>query len=261
MDDKKEGMNNTAPQAVVDTAKGAKELAGNTLSGAVSGLTRKQPTRKRQKSKSVSGPTKRGSSKRRTSTSATAKRGSPKRRSASTAAKKTATKRPQSKAVKVGRAPSAKSRRTPAKADELSSVWPPANELLEKIALAEAEKATDAAHKHAQAEAEKSDQLSKTLGISDEEVMKSAAALVEQAVRAGLTEVQVYRFPNTLCTDHGRAINQQEPGWEDTLTGVPKQLYQFWHKSLRPRGYKLRAQIVDFPGGLPGDVSMTLKWG
>ena len=185
MDDKKEGMNNTAPQAVVDTAKGAKELAGNTLSGAVSGLTRKQPTRKRQKSKSVSGPTKRGSSKRRTSTSATANRGSPK--SASTAAKKTATKRPQSKAVKVGRAPSAKSRRTPAKADELSSLWPPANELLEKIALAEAEKATDAAHKHAQAEAEKSDQLSKTLGISDEEVMKSAAALVEQAVRAGLT--------------------------------------------------------------------------
>ena len=259
MDDKKEGMNNTAPQAVVDTAKGAKELAGNTLSGAVAGLTRKQPTRKRQKSESVSGPTKRGSSKRRTSTSATAKRGSPK--SASRAAKKTATKRPQSKAVKVGRAPSAKSRRTPAKADELSSLWPPANELLEKIALAEAEKATDAAHKHAQAEAEKSDQLSKTLGISDEEVMKSAAALVEQAVRAGLTEVQVYRFPNTLCTDHGRAINQQEPGWEDTLTGVPKQLYQFWHKSLRPRGYKLRAQIVDFPGGLPGDVSMTLKWG
>ena len=259
MDDKKEGMNNTAPQAVVDTAKGAKELAGNTLSGAVSGLTRKQPTRKRQKSKSVSGPTKGGSSKRRTSTSATAKRGSPK--SASRAAKKTATKRPQSKAVKVGRAPSAKSRRTPDKADELSSLWPPANELLEKIALAEAEKATDAAHKHAQAEAEKSDQLSKTLGISDEEVMKSAAALVDQAVRAGLTEVQVYRFPNTLCTDHGRAINQQEPGWEDTLTGVPKQLYQFWHKSLRPRGYKLRAQIVDFPGGLPGDVSMTLKWG
>ena len=51
MDDKKEGMNNTAPQVVVHTAKGAKELAGNTLSGAVSGLTRKQPTRKRQEIK------------------------------------------------------------------------------------------------------------------------------------------------------------------------------------------------------------------
>jgi hypothetical protein len=150
------------------------------------------------------------------------------------------------------------------KADELSSLWPPANELLEKIALADVEKATDAARKHAQAEAEKRaliDQLSKPLSSSDDEVMKRAAALVAQAVKAGLTEIQVYRFPNALCTDHGRAINQQEPGWEETLTGVPKELYQFWHKSLRPRGYKLRAQIVDFPGGLPGDVNMTLKWG
>jgi hypothetical protein len=150
------------------------------------------------------------------------------------------------------------------KADELPSLWPPANELLKKIALADVEKATDAARKRAQAEAEKRaliDQLSKPLGISDDEVMKRAAAIVAQAVKAGLTEIRVYRFPNALCTDHGRAINQQEPGWEDTLTGVPKELYQFWHKSLRPRGYKLRAQIVDFPGGLPGDVSMTLKWG
>jgi hypothetical protein len=24
------------------------------------------------------------------------------------------------------------------------------------------------------------------------------------------------RFPNELCTDKGRAINQQEPGWENT---------------------------------------------
>jgi hypothetical protein len=35
-------------------------------------------------------------------------------------------------------------------------------------------------------------------------------------VSNGKTEVQVYRFPNQLCTDNGRAINQ-EPGWEDTL--------------------------------------------
>jgi hypothetical protein len=38
-------------------------------------------------------------------------------------------------------------------------------------------------------------------------------------------------------------------------------MYQFWHKHLRPRGYKLKAQIVDFPGGLPGDIGMTLNWG
>ena len=149
------------------------------------------------------------------------------------------------------------------KADELSSLWPPANELLEKIALADVEKATDAARKHAQAEAEKRaliDQLSKPLGISDDEVMKRAAALVEQAVKAGLTEIQVYRFPNALCTDHGRAINQAEVGWEKTLTGIPKEIFHLWQDHLREKGYKIRYQIIDFPGGMPGDIGITLSW-
>jgi hypothetical protein len=71
----------------------------------------------------------------------------------------------------------------------------------------------------------------------------------------------VFRFPNQLCTDKGRAINQQEHGWEKTLTGAPKEIYQLWEKYFRPRGYKLRVQIMDFPGGLPGDIGMTLSWG
>jgi hypothetical protein len=104
------------------------------------------------------------------------------------------------------------------------------------------------------------DKLMEPSGVSDEERMKRATAIIERAVANGLTEVQVYRFPNSLCTDHGRAINQQEPGWETTLTGLPKELYEFWSQQLRPLGYKLRVQIVDFPGGVPGDVGMTLKW-
>ena len=91
--------------------------------------------------------------------------------------------------------------------------------------------------------------------------MVKAVAIIQRAANNGLTEVQVYRFPNTLCTDHGRAINQQESGWETTLTGVPKEIYEFWARQLRSLGYKLRVQIVDFPGGVPGDVAMTLKWG
>ena len=39
------------------------------------------------------------------------------------------------------------------------------------------------------------------------------------------------------------------------------EIYQLWHKYFRQRGYKLRVQIVDFPGGVPGDVGMTLSWG
>jgi len=92
-------------------------------------------------------------------------------------------------------------------------------------------------------------------------VMKKAAAIIERAAKNGLTEVQVYRFPNTLCTDRGRAINQQEPGWETTLTGIPKEIYEFWQRQLRPLGYKMRVQIVDFSGGVPGDIGMSLKWG
>jgi hypothetical protein len=144
------------------------------------------------------------------------------------------------------------------------SPMPTAQEMMEKIALAEAEKADAAAKKQADAEAEKKMLLEKFIkpsGVSEEERMKRAAAIIERAASNGLTEVLIAKFPNALFTDHGRAINQQEAGWETTLTGLPKELYEFWERQLRPRGYKLKFQIVDWPGGMPGDIGMTLKWG
>jgi hypothetical protein len=149
-------------------------------------------------------------------------------------------------------------------AQEQATVVPSAKALMEKIALAEAEKASEEMRRRASEEAEKKalvERLTKPSGLSDDEVMKKAAVIIERAAKNGLTEVQVYRFPNTLCTDRGRAINQQEPGWETTLIGIPKEIYQFWDRRLRPLGYKLRVQIIDFSGGVPGDVAMTLKWG
>ena len=151
-----------------------------------------------------------------------------------------------------------------ASTDTLSTQLPSAKALMQKIALAEAEKASEAMRVHAQQEAEKRaliDRLSKPSGLSDDEVMKKAQVIIEGAARNGLTEVQVYRFPNSLCSDRGRAINQQEPGWETTLTGIPKEIYQFWDRRLKSLGYRLQVQIVDFSGGVPGDVGMTLKWG
>ncbi len=148
-------------------------------------------------------------------------------------------------------------------ADKLTKGLPTAQEMMEKLALAEAEKASVEARKHAAAEAEKKallDKLTKPSGVSDEEALRRVKIIVERAVANGLTEVQVYRFPNALCTDHGRAINQQEPGWETTLTGLPKEMYEFWDRQLRALGYKLKVQIVDFPDGMPGDVGITLKW-
>ena len=50
------------------------------------------------------------------------------------------------------------------------------------------------------------------------------------------------------------------PGWEKTLTGQRRELYQAWKKYPRPRGYRLRMQIVDFSSGMPGDIGATLSW-
>jgi hypothetical protein len=141
---------------------------------------------------------------------------------------------------------------------------PPAGDLRTKLARVKGEKAAEQVRRHAEAETEKKaliEQLTKPSGVSDEEALRRGAAIIQRAVNAGLTEVQVYRFPNDLCTDGGRAINQAEPGWENTLAGVPREIYQLWQKHLRQRGYKLKVQIIDFPGGMPGDVGMTLSWG
>src|SRR6201995_4465001 len=149
----------------------------------------------------------------------------------------------------------------PVNIDEL---LPTAKEIHRQAAIADAEKAEQYAQKLAAAEAEKRkliERLSKPTGMSEEEKIQLAANVIQRAVRNGLTEVQVYRFPNSLCTDRGRAINQREPGWEKTLTGIPREIFQLWSDYLKPRGYRIRYQIIDFPGGMPGDISIVIAWG
>ena len=93
-----------------------------------------------------------------------------------------------------------------------------------------------------------------------EQVMQLVTTLVNHAAEAGQTEVQVYRFPNHLCTDRGRKINNSEPGWEETLEGRPKLGYEFWHEHLRPLGFGLKAEVLEYPGGMPGDIGFFLTW-
>ena len=146
---------------------------------------------------------------------------------------------------------------------DLLSILPTAKDIMKQIALKEAEKASAAIHERTAADAEKQallERFSKPSGVSDEDRMARAAAIIKRAADNGLTEVEVFRFPNVLCTDHGRAINQSEPGWETTLTGLPKEIFEFFEKYLKPRGYRVAYQIVDFPNGIPGDVGVTLKW-
>jgi hypothetical protein len=136
-------------------------------------------------------------------------------------------------------------------------------ELQAKIAQAEADKATLALKHQAAEEAEKKallDRLTKPSGLTDDEVAEKASLIINRAVENGLMAVQVFRFPHHLCTDNGRAINQVEPGWENTLTGIPREIYEFWKRRLQPEGYHIRYEVIDYPGGMPGDIAITLTW-
>jgi hypothetical protein len=146
----------------------------------------------------------------------------------------------------------------------IDDLIPSAKKIQQEAALREAEKAAQYVKLATAVEAEKQaliDRLSRPSGKSEEEKVQLASTVIQRAVRNGLTEVQVYRFPNTLCTDKGRAINQQEPGWENTLTGIPKEIFQLWTDYLKPRGYRIGYQVIDFSGGVPGDIGVTISWG
>jgi hypothetical protein len=93
-----------------------------------------------------------------------------------------------------------------------------------------------------------------------DQLMHFVMQLVNHAAEAGQTEVQVYRFPNELCSDRGRRINNSEPDWESTLEGRPKAAYEFWHDHLRPLGFGLKAEVLEYPGGMPGDIGFFLTW-
>ena len=145
----------------------------------------------------------------------------------------------------------------------INDLLPTAKEIQRQAALREAEKADEHARRLMAAQAEKQkliDELGKPSGLSEDEKVKLAATVIQRAVRNGMSEVQIYRFPNTLCTDRGRAISQMEAGWENTLTGMAREIYRLWIDYLQPRGYRIRYQIIDCPGGVPGDVSIVLSW-
>jgi hypothetical protein len=93
-----------------------------------------------------------------------------------------------------------------------------------------------------------------------EQLLRQIIQLVSQAADRGQTDVQVYRFPNTMCTDRGRRINNSDSDWPQTLEGRPKAGYEFWRDHLRPLGFGLKAQFIEYPGGMPGDIGLFITW-
>ncbi|MCX5478734.1 histidine kinase [Kaistia geumhonensis] len=84
--------------------------------------------------------------------------------------------------------------------------------------------------------------------------------VVATAVSEGKLEALVYSFPSSLCSDGGRAINNAEPDWPETLQGKAREFYDRYEKFGRPQGYHLKAMVINFPGGIPGDIGLFLNW-
>ena len=95
--------------------------------------------------------------------------------------------------------------------------------------------------------------------VTDDEVAR-VRRLVMNAVKDGKLEALVYTFPSDLCSDSGRAINSADPKWAETLQGKALQFYERFLKFGKPQGFKLKAMIINFPGGVPGDVGFYLNW-
>jgi hypothetical protein len=84
--------------------------------------------------------------------------------------------------------------------------------------------------------------------------------LITNAVKDGKMEAMVYSFPSDLCTDSGRAINNNDPNWPATLQGKAKEFYDRYQERAKPQGFRLKAMVINFPGGVPGDIGFFLNW-
>ena len=95
----------------------------------------------------------------------------------------------------------------------------------------------------------------------DDERWTNLISRAREAAKAGHKEFELLRFPSQLCSDGGRAINVAEDGWPDTLRGEAKEIYDRYERDLKTQGFRLTAQIIDFPDGFPGDAGLYLHWG
>jgi hypothetical protein len=81
------------------------------------------------------------------------------------------------------------------------------------------------------------------------DVFERASRMVKGAAERGEREVLAIRFPSEYCTDGGRAINNFEPNWPETLTGFAKRAHEFFSRSSSRRGTRCALRSWISPAG------------
>ena len=93
------------------------------------------------------------------------------------------------------------------------------------------------------------------------ELIDRVMSRIRRAAENGEYNILVGQFPSAWCSDGGRSINVCEEGWHETLPSFAREFFEFWERELKPKGFRLSAEIVTFKaGGLPGDVGAYLSW-
>jgi hypothetical protein len=111
-----------------------------------------------------------------------------------------------------------------------------------------------------------------TFQLSDDKI-HAVLDRVRRAFDRGETELMLTSFPSSFCTDGGRAVNnadlppinkpsqkENEPEWLATLPAGARIVYEYWKTHLQPGGFRFSARIINYPGGIPGDVGLFLSW-
>ena len=109
-------------------------------------------------------------------------------------------------------------------------------------------------------------------------IIQSGLDRIKRAFERGETELMFSSFPSDFCTDGGRAIinagappinrptkaelaaRPDEPEWLETLPAGVHQVYAYWKANLKPGGFGFSARIINYPGGMPGDVGLFFSW-
>ncbi len=114
--------------------------------------------------------------------------------------------------------------------------------------------------KHKQQQAEQKAHFEFLNRVFTEEDRHRVTELTGAAVHAGEFEVEILRFPAAFLTDGGRAINNADEHWPETLTGYAASMYAAYADISKPLGYKLAARVLDYPNGMIGEIGIFLEW-
>ena len=87
-----------------------------------------------------------------------------------------------------------------------------------------------------------------------------AMAKIKKAFLDREREVMLTHFPSEICEDRGRRINNHLDGWQDTLPGAFRHVFEWWESELKPGGFGFSARIISYPDGMPGEVGLFVTW-